>query len=74
MKTHPGVLPSAPAKVQAHDNDAAEGQHSNPAEKKLEQLGEKEGSLHPLEKGADPDLHPTGIASSVTDEPPDTSV
>lgn len=74
MKTHPGVLPNAPCKVQANDNDVAEGHNSNPAEKNLEQQGEKEGLVKSLEKGDSPDLQPISITSSVTDEPTDTSV
>lgn len=73
MKTHPGALPNAPCKGQAHGNDVAEAQNSNPAEKNLEQQGEKEGVVPSLEKGDDPELQPTTVASSVTDEPPDTS-
>lgn len=74
MKTHPGVLPSAPSKVQAHDNDVAEGHNSNPAEKNLEQQGEKEGLAKCLENGDNPDLQPISGASSLTDKPTDTSV
>lgn len=74
MKTHPGALPNAPCKAQASDTDAAEAHSSNPAEKKLEQQGEKEGVVTSLEKGDGPDLQPVSIASGATDEPPDASV
>lgn len=74
MKTHPGVPPSAPGKVQPNDHDVAEGHNSNPAEKNLEQQAEKEGLVKGLEKGDNPDLQRISAASSVTDEPPDTSV
>lgn len=74
MKTHPGVLPNAPCKVQANDNDVAEGHSSDPAAKNLEQQGGKEGLGKSLEKGDSPDLQPISVAASVTDEPPDTSV
>lgn len=74
MKTHPGVLPNAPCKVQANDNDVAEGHSSDPAAKNLEQQAGKEGLGKSLEKGDNPDLQPISVAASVTDEPPDTSV
>lgn len=74
MKTHPGVPPSAPCKVQAHDPDAAEGRGSKPAERNLEKQGEKEGMDQSIEKGDNPDLQPISNAASATDEPSDTSV
>lgn len=70
MKTHPGVLLNTPSKVQATDNDGAEGHNSNSAESNLEQ---KQGLVKSPEKGDSTDL-PIAIASTVTDEPTDTSV
>lgn len=74
MKTHPGVLPNTPSKVQASDNDVAEAHNSNPAENNLDQQGEKQGLVKSPEKGDNTDLQPIIITSTVADEPTDTSV
>lgn len=71
MKTHPGVQLNTPSKVQAADNDVAEGHNSNSAESNLEQ---KQGLVKSPEKGDNTDLQPMAITSTQTDEPTDTSV
>lgn len=75
MKTHPGVLLNTPSKIQAADNDVAEGHNSNSAESNLESnVEKKQGLVKSPEKGDNTDLQPVAIASTLTDEPTDTSV
>ncbi|TNM93770.1 hypothetical protein fugu_001946 [Takifugu bimaculatus] len=75
MKTHPGVLLNTPSKVQAADNDVAEGHNSNSAESNPESnLEQKQGLVKSPEKGDNTDLQPIAVASTLTDEPTDTSV
>lgn len=75
MKTHPGVLLNTPAKVQAADNDVAEGHNSNSAGSNLESnLEQKQGLVKSPEKGDNTDPQPIAITSTLTDEPTDTSV
>lgn len=74
MKTHPGVLPNTPSKVQTNDNDIAEDRNSHLTNKNVEQQEEKQGLIKSPEKGDSTDPQPTSIVSSVTDEPMDTTV
>lgn len=72
MKTHPGALSNTPSKAQTNDNDIAEDRSSHSANKNQEQQEEKQGLTKSPEKGDS--TEPISVASSVADEPMDTTV
>lgn len=73
MKTHPGVPSNTPSKAQTDDSDIAEDRGSHSANKNPEHQEEKQGLNKSPEKGDATDPEPISVASSVTDEPMDTT-
>lgn len=74
MKTHPGALSNTLSKAQTNDNDIADDHISQSATKNPEQQEEKQRLIKSPEKGNSTDPQPLSVASSVEDEPMDTTV
>ncbi|XP_041634933.1 sal-like protein 4 [Cheilinus undulatus] len=74
MKTHPGVLTSTPSKAQTNDNNIVEDHSSLPVSNNQEQQEEEPGLVKSPQKVDSTDPPPVSVASSVADEPMDTTV
>lgn len=73
MKTHPGVLATAPSKAQTNDSDVAEDPTSNSA-KKIQGLQEEMQDVsEPAEKGGSRGPTPMDAGGDEASEPMETT-